>query len=431
MKCIVHARIYDFVTYIEDGYILFSDVIHEVGLMGNMPKFDCEIIDGTGKIVLPGLVCGHTHLYSAFARGLSLPFSPRNFQEILDQLWWKLDRSLDLEMVYYSGIAFASDFLKNGVTTIIDHHASGEITGSLEQLKKAVVDTAHLRGIFCFETSDRFDTSKCIDENNHFINNNHNEFTSGLFGLHASMTLSDDTLQRVSKETTAPIHIHVAESMMDQDDSIAKYHKRIVNRLNDFGLLRKESLFVHGIFLNEQELNLIKKNDVTVCVNVSSNMNNGVGLAPVCKFLEKGINVIIGNDGLSPSMANEYLSLYYAMHLQSKSPNLFTLDDVLQIIINTYDYTSHLLKMPLGQIKKHYVADMLILPYESITEVNKSNIFGHLFYGLFNSFKPETVIIAGNIEVSNYKVSKDLSKAINTGKSVSKACWKKLQKEGI
>jgi hypothetical protein len=141
--------------------------------------------------------------------------------------------------------------------------------------------------------------------------------------------------------------------------------------------------------------------------------------------------VIIGNDGLSPSMANEYLSLYYAMHLQSKSPNFFTLEDVLRIVINTYDYTSHLLKMPLGQIKKHYLADLVILPYESVTEVNKSNIFGHLFYGLFHSFKPETVIIGGNIEVSNYEVSKELSKAIKAGKEVSKACWNKLKKEGI
>ncbi|MCX5774858.1 MAG: amidohydrolase family protein, partial [Firmicutes bacterium] len=149
IKAIINARIYDFKDYIENGFVLFDNQIIATGAMKDFKNEGFKIIDGTGQIVMPSLVCGHAHIYSTFARGLALPFNPKNFQEILDQLWWKIDRQIDNETTYYSGIIASVEFMKNGVTTIIDHHASGkEITGSLESLKKAVCDQAHLRGIF-------------------------------------------------------------------------------------------------------------------------------------------------------------------------------------------------------------------------------------------------------------------------------------------
>ena len=239
IKAIIHATIYDFYTYIEDGYVVFDDKIIEVGRMQDFSNKNYQIIEGNESLVLPGLICGHTHLYSAFARGLSLPFQPKNFQEILDQLWWKVDGKLDLDMVYHSGLVFGLDFLKNGVTTLIDHHASGiDLLGSLNQLKKAVTKDVGLRGIFAFETSDRFDVDACIKENISFSKKNHTDTCRGLFGLHASSSLSDKTLKKVKKVIgDIPIHIHVAESVLDEADSMSKYHKPIINRLVEHGIL--------------------------------------------------------------------------------------------------------------------------------------------------------------------------------------------------
>ena len=166
MKALINVRIYDYHQYIENGFIIFDNEIREIGPMKNYaPRYDFEVIDGHGDLVMPSFVCAHAHIYSIFARGLALPFDPKNFQDILDQLWWKIDAQINNEITYYSGIAAASEFLLNGVTSVIDHHASGEILGSLSSLKKAVSDVAGMRGIYCFETSDRYNVDECVEEN--------------------------------------------------------------------------------------------------------------------------------------------------------------------------------------------------------------------------------------------------------------------------
>ncbi|MCK7487654.1 MAG: amidohydrolase family protein [Bacillus subtilis] len=149
MNALINATIYDFVAYRTNQYVLFDDVIRDVGDMAAYPGVDGTVWDCQGALVLPGFVLAHTHIYSTFARGLSLPFHPTNFQEILDQLWWKLDAQIDKDVIYHSGIAFSADAIKSGVTTLFDHHASGkEIAGTLNQLKRAVVDKAGLARLF-------------------------------------------------------------------------------------------------------------------------------------------------------------------------------------------------------------------------------------------------------------------------------------------
>ena len=162
MKAIINARIYDYTNYIENGYVIFNKEIIEVGPMSNFKRKDLEVIDFEGDLLIPSFVCNHAHIYSIFARGLALPFSPKNFQDILDQMWWKLDAKLNNKMTYYSGIAASYEFLLNGVTTVIDHHASGEILGSLTSLSNAVSNVANIRGLYCFETSDRYNIDECL-----------------------------------------------------------------------------------------------------------------------------------------------------------------------------------------------------------------------------------------------------------------------------
>lgn len=430
IKAIVNARIYDFNQFIEDGFVIFDDKILSVGSMTEFINDNYHLIDGKDHLVCPGLINSHTHIYSTFARGMSVPFNPQNFQEILDQLWWKLDRNLDNEMTYYSGIVSAVDHVKNGITTMIDHHASGvDIKGSLKALKKAVCDEVGLRGVFAFETSDRFNIDEAILENVSFYNENQSHLTRGLFGLHASMSLSEETLKKVKKQIgNMPIHIHVAESVMDEADCQNKYQEKIIKRLERHGLLNKGSIIAHGIYIDDEEMEIIKAHDCTIAVNFSSNMNNSVGLPPLKEFRKHDLNVMVGNDGISSAITTEYLSLYYATHLLDKTPNLFGLDELKSMINQSYNYASKILDVKLGRIEQGYEADLMIIPYLPPTPINESNTLGHMFFGLFHSFKPRCVFISGKQIVNFFDVSEELKNQYFKANQYAKKLWERINK---
>ena len=428
MKAIINARIYDYVNYIESGYVLFDKRIVKVGPMSEYKNAGYEEIDFAGDLLLPGFVCNHAHIYSIFARGLILPFNPKNFQDILDQMWWKLDAKLTNELTYYSGIAAAYEFLLNGVTTVIDHHASGEILGSLENLSRAVSGVANMRGLYCFETSDRYNVDECIQENVTFAANNESDKVRGLFGMHASMSLSDETLELISKKNEFPIHVHVAESDMDEMDAANKYKTDIISRFDKHGLIKKDSLIVHGVFLSEDELKIIKDRKAYMVVNTTSNMNNAVGLPNVKAYFEHGIPVMVGNDGLNSNMASEYMNVFYTSHLKNEKPTELNLGDVLNMIKTSYKYISNTFGIKLGEIQKEYEADFLRVKYTPFTKMDSSNAFGHIFYGTFPNFKPSSVFIGGELQVDNYKVvNKELVKEFAKCNKYSNKLWNSLK----
>ena len=430
MKALINVRIFDYQNYIENGYVVFDKKIVKVGKMSEFKNDGYSIVDGKGQLLLPNFVCAHSHIYSIFARGLSLPFNPKNFQEILDQMWWKLDSKIDNPITYYSGVAAGSEFLLNGVSTVIDHHASGtDILGSLSSLKKALYNTMHMRSILCFETSDRYPVKECIKENISFVNKNHTDHVSGLFGMHASMSLSNETLKDISKKIKdLPIHIHVAESEMDEEDSYKKYGTNIVSRLDKYHLINKDSLIVHGVHIEDSELQIVKDRGAFMVVNTTSNLNNAVGVPDIKKYLDYKIPVMIGNDGLSSSMATEYLNAYYLTHLKNNSPTSMNLGDILDIINNAYSYVSRRLGTNIGKIKESFVADFMLVPYTPFTEMNSSNAFGHLFFGLFPNFRPNDVYVDGVRLVRNGElVSKKMKQEVINARKYSELLWKRVK----
>ena len=432
MNALINVRIFDYENYIESGYVVFDERVQEVGKMSEFKNKGYKIIDGKGQLLMPNFVCAHSHIYSIFARGLALPFNPKNFQEILDQMWWKLDSEIDNSITYYSGIAAGSEFLLNGVTTIIDHHASGrDILGSLTSLKKALDNTLHLRSILCFETSDRYNINECIKENIGFANRYHTSHVSGLFGMHASMSLSEDTLKKVSRKLKdLPIHIHVAESDMDEVDSQNKYQTSIIERLDKHHLINKDSLIVHGVYLTDKELDIVKARGAYMVVNTTSNLNNAVGITDIKKFLDKDIPVMIGNDGLSSSMAIEYQNAMYLTHLKNESPTALNIGHILGMINNAYEYTSRRLGIKLGKIKKDYVSDFMLVNYTPFTEMNNANAFGHIFYGLFPNFRPNDVYVDGKRLVkSGELVSTKVKNELKEARKYSDTLWKRVKEK--
>ncbi|MBN2504261.1 MAG: amidohydrolase family protein [Bacilli bacterium] len=432
MKTFINARIYDFDNYIENGYIRFAKKIVDAGPMSEYTPEASEVIDLKGDLVMPGLIVGHTHIYSAFARGFAFGARPKNFQDILEQIWWKLDRNIDNQTTYASGIVFGIDHLKNGVTTLIDHHASGlEIVGSLTQIQRAVVETIGMRGIFAFETSDRFPVDQCISENLTYTKSVKKEMAGATFGLHASMSLSEATLNKVSLALEGrPIHIHVAESLMDQEDCQNKYGMSVIERLDRHGLINTDSIIVHAVHVSDRELEIIKKRNAVIAINVSSNMNNSVGLPDIARFMDKGIPVIIGNDGLFPAIANEYVNVVHTMHHLYEDTMKFGFTQLKRIIEDTYRYASRVLKVNLGKIKPGYEADLVSLPYVPPTTMNADNVFGHLFYGLFPAFRAKTVYVAGKQIINDYRILDILEQKYQDAKAKSHELWQRINQEG-
>ena len=386
-----------------------------------------EVEDAQGGFLLPGIVNAHTHIYSTFARGILIPFNPKSFKDILTQLWWKLDSKLDMEAIYYSALVSAVEFIKNGITTIIDHHASGmAIRGTLNTLKKAVVDEMGLRGIFCFETSDRFDVDEAIEENLSFSKNK-DEKSAGLFGLHASLSLSNETLEKISKVLgDTPIHIHVAESEEDESDSLRKYGKRVVERLEEFGLLNEDSILAHCVHINDKEASIIAERKCFVVVNPTSNMNNAVGIPNLKLFEEKGIRVLLGNDGLGYNLTRDMMNLYFSQKLLHKDPTYFSLYDLWKVLKNNYYLAGKILGVKLGKIEKGYEADMIVLDYVPPTPLNEDNVHGHIFFGLFDNWKVRDTIVAGEYLMKDYALKVDLEDLFKKSREVAKRVWNRL-----
>jgi cytosine/adenosine deaminase-related metal-dependent hydrolase len=189
---------------------------------------------------------------------------------------------------------------------------------------------------------------------------------------------------------------------MDEEDSLKKYSTDIISRFDKFGLLNKDSLIVHGVALNDKELDIIKDRGCYLVVNTTSNMNNAVGVPNVSKYLEHDIPVMVGNDGLNSNMASEYMNVLYTSHLKNESPKEINVGDVLCMINNAYEYVSRRLDIKLGKIEKGFVSDFMLVNYTPFTKMDSSNAMGHVFYGLFPSFKPSDVYVDGNLEVKDY-----------------------------
>ncbi len=427
IKALINARIFNYDSLKENSYVLFNKQIIEIGSMENFKGAD-EVFDCNNQIVMPGLVNCHSHIYSTFARGWITEFNPKSFVELLEQMWWKLDGVLEEKDIYYSGIVSGMEFIKNGITTVVDHHASGKIRGSLNLLKRALCDYLGIRGVFCFESSERFPIDECIEENLEF-GKNITDMERGLFGMHACLTLSDEALKKIAKESEGmPIHIHVAESDEDNIDSIKKYNKTPIERLEEYGLLRENSILSHCIYLTEKDMDILAKHKVYIALNPTSNLNNAVGLADVLEFEKRNIKCILGNDGLGFNLTREMLNLLFGMHLKYKSPTAYSLNNLKKVIENNYEYAGKILNCKLGKIEAGYEADFLTLEYNAPTPMNEDNLFGHFFYGMLDNFKPKNVWCNGKIKLKDYKLLEDEEKIYGEARKIAKEVWSKTQK---
>src|SRR6266508_1607759 len=240
---------------------------------------NAEVVDCAGKIVLPGFICTHHHFYSTMARGMTIPGEPAsNFVEILERLWWKVDRALDEEDITLSAQVPLIECIRNGTTTVIDHHASpGMRDGSLDLIESAVRPAA-IRASLCYEVSDRNLLGGGIAENERFIKKigKGDGQIAAMMGLHASFTLSDETLEKcvgIAKDAGVGCHVHVAEDLADREDSLHKYGIPTVHRLDKMGVTGERSLFIYCVHIDESEMDLFAATKTRVVHNTELNIN--------------------------------------------------------------------------------------------------------------------------------------------------------------
>jgi putative selenium metabolism protein SsnA len=402
-----------------------------------------QVIDARNMLVLPGNICAHTHFYGAFSRGMAIPGEPPcNFVQILERLWWKLDKALDKEAIRYSTLVCLIDAIKHGTTTLIDHHASPNlIDGSLDIIAEAVSQSG-LRAALCYEVTDRDGNERAISgiaENSRFINkikerNDYDGLIRAHFGLHASLTLSDKTLEKCVEECPQEIgfHSHAAEGIADQEECIEKYGKRVIERFSDVGILKDNSIMAHGIHLNEHEIDLLAENRTWLTHQPRSNMNNAVGVAQVEKMLQRGVRIGLGNDGFSNAMWDEWKTAYLIHKDRHGDPQAMNGYSLLQIaILNNADMVTSIFDdLRIGEIKEGAAADLIFVDYQEFTPLHAGNLPWHILFG-FREGMVDSTMVAGKFLMHNKQLMTidELSITQRALQSAFKT-WKKVEEQG-
>ncbi|MGQ0670125.1 MAG: putative aminohydrolase SsnA [Actinomycetota bacterium] len=426
----------DQALYISNGKIV--DMAASRELLEHHPKE--ERLDARGQFVMPGNINAHGHFYSALVRGMSVPGEqPFSLPTILQKLWWPFDKALREEDVRYSVLVTLIDAIKHGTTTMFDHHSSPNfIDGALDVIADAV-DAAGVRAVLCFEVTDRDGEDRAregIEENARFIRRcGGSKVAEGRiganFGMHACMTISEETLGMVREAAPADagFHVHVAEHEYDEYRSLAMAGTRSVDRLHNHGLLNDRTIAAHGIHLDAREIELLAETGAWVSHQPRNNMNAVDGIADVESYLRAGVGVCIGNDGLSYTMWKEWEFAYMAQKIKYRDARRMPADRLVQMAVynNAALASKYYTQGPLGTIGPGALADLIFVDYQPTTPLSEENLPWHIVFG-FNESMVTTTIVDGKLLMRD-RVLLTLDEEVITARSreLAPALWKRYE----
>ena len=393
------------------------DVVAALPSEGSLKPGD-TVFDCAGKLVTKSFACGHHHVYSALARGMPPPkTSPTNFHEVLQYIWWHLDKLLDAEMIEASALVTAMYCAKNGVTFVIDHHASPfAIDGSLFTIAEAF-DKVGVSHLLCYELSDRDGEAvrrQGLKETENYLKSGR----QGHVGLHASFTVGNELLAqavRLAEACDTGIHVHVAEDPVDQERCLAEHGKRVVARYSDAGLLGlKKSILSHCLHLDDEERRLVREAGVYVAQNTESNLNNNVGLFD---SRDLGANIMLGTDGMHSDM----LRSAKAAFLLGQGTEGIDFPGIYRRFRRVHEYVRD------NGFAGDGANNLVVLDYDAPTEVNQHNFFGHFVYGL-ESCHVDSVISSGRLIVKHRKMTTvDEDEVLRFSREMGKKLWAKMR----
>ena len=386
-----------------------------------------EIVDCSNKLIFPGIVCAHTHLYSALARGMPAPKqTPTNFHEILKYVWWQLDQALDEETIYWSAIAGGLDAIRSGTTTLIDHHASPKaITNSLSIIKQALSELG-LRAALCYEVTDR----NGLEGRNLGVKENRDALASSgglyraLVGGHAAFTLDNTSLKMLAdlaKEFNCGVHIHVAEGLLDEEDAPTRYQMSLVERLEKTKVLRPGSILAHCTHFDKEALRIAKMSGCWLVHNPRSNMNNSVGYAKVSDF---GPRCALGTDGIGADMFEE---AKFAFYKSRDAKTSLSAETVLSLLAGGQHLASEIFDEQLQTLNVGATADLVLFDYPSPTPLSAENFAWHFIFGM-SAAQVSSVMVAGRflLRNGNYQTINP-AQAMEKARQATIKLWEKMQ----
>ncbi len=393
-----------------------------------------RVIDAGGKLLLPGLVCSHTHLYSAFARGIMADIGPMpDFVSILKQLWWRVDQAVDEEILYYSALTASFDAIRAGTTALIDHHASpAMIGGSLETIQRAF-EEAGIRGATCYEVTDRHGADGMragVEENVSFAKRLDEEAADGRsrglvashIGGHAPCTLPDEGLGLIAeacRRTGRGFHVHVAEGRWDVSHSHYHYGEDIIRRLDAYGLLDEKTLLIHGVHLSPAEIDLVNERDAFLVHNARSNMNNGVGYN---RNLPQVRNLALGTDGIGADMFTETRTAFFK-HRDDGGP--WGPDGFLAALAAGNEVLERSFGRPFGRLEAGHAADLVLADYPSPTPLCGENLAGHLAFAMGPDIV-ETVMVGGRLIMEDRRFTRDVAPIYAEARGQARRLWERV-----
>jgi 5-methylthioadenosine/S-adenosylhomocysteine deaminase len=396
-----------------------------------------EVIDASGCVVMPGIVCSHSHLYGMLLRGASLKITPpSDFTQILQRVWWPMDEAMSIEDAYASALVACVEFAKSGVTTFADTYSGpNSIQGVLDHIARAVEEVG-IRGFIAFEATERHSKDegrKGLQENVRFAEKSRAKPASKakpLFSIHASFTVSDDMIKetkRLADKYHAPITIHTSEGLGDVQHNLEHYGKRTVERLQDLGLLGSSTVLAHCVNLNDEEIEIIAKTKTGVAHNPMSNMLNAVGVAPILRMLEKGVNVGLGNDGYIFDMFENMRSAFLLHRVHHRNPNAVDAYTILEMA-TLNGARLYGMEKEIGSIETGKKADVVIIkPSILPTPLNAMSVVGHLI-NTVDGDDVEHVLVDGKPIVKNKRLMTfDGEKAQEISQETASKLWERLE----
>lgn len=421
---------------IEDGAVVWEgDKILELGprqeLLEKYPQ--AQRLDAKGGVIMPAFINAHHHIYSAFARGLSIPGnSPTDFLEVLEGTWWRIDRNLDLAMTRYSGYMTMIECIRSGVTTIFDHHASFcEIPGSLSQLAEAAKDTG-VRSCLCYEISDRDGEEKSrqsVQENLNFgrqCKEDKSGLLSAMCGMHASFTISEATMAYTREHWDGGFHIHVCEGSYDRDHCREHYNETVPERLYRHGILGPQTICGHCVYLSDSDRQLLGSTGTAVVHNPQSNMGNAVGVTDVMKLFEAGVTVGLGTDGFTSDMLESMKHANVLIKHFNRHPSMGWNETFTMALDNNALLAQRHFGGRFGLLAPGAMADIIVSDYKPFTPMDGGNLNGHLLFGM-NGRNITTTVGSGRVLMHDREiVSVDEEKIMYECRRQAGRLWEKL-----
>ena len=414
---------------IEDG------LISKIAPGGRIGAFKGRRIDAAGKVVIPGLINAHTHLYSTFARGMLKVRPSHDFIGVLRNLWWRLDAALTQEDCYSSALVALIDSIRHGTTTLIDHHSSpGAVPGSLDAIARAVGETG-LRACLCYEVTDRHGARAAregMEENARFIRKCQSEANGGLralFGLHASFTLSDATLEEAAglgHSLATGFHIHAAEALADQQATLRSSKTGVIARLERLGILGRRSVAAHCVHVSQREIDTLVQSGTAVAHNPQSNLNNAVGTANVVEMARRGAVLGLGTDAMTANMLEELRAALWAQRAETRNPSAGFREVTTALFDGNPRVASRIFGLRFGELRRGCVGDVAIFDYDPPTPLVSDNALGHALFGLSQA-RVDATVVGGRVlmEHGRLLIGVDEGRATARARELARNLWQR------